>query len=102
MSYLYIENQIFMKKLLLLGFFSFFASIYSFSQGVTNVAKDSLGVPVDTTGIITVKNSYFLSKIIAASNSSLVLRGPAQSFIQFNHLLFKNLFNSIFTNFHFL
>ena len=85
MSYLYIENQIFMKKLLLLGFFSFFAIIYSFSQGVTNVAKDSLGLPLDTTGIITVKNSYFLSKIIATSNSSLVLRGPAQSFIQFNH-----------------
>lgn len=85
MSYLIIENQIFMKKFLLAGFFSFFTIIFAFSQGVTNVAKDSLGVPLDTTGLITVKNSYFLSKIIATSNTSLVLRGPAQSFIQYKH-----------------
>ena len=85
MSYLIIENHTFMKKLLLVGFFSFFTIFIAFSQGVTHVATDSLGVPMDTVGIITVKNSYFLSKIIATSNTSLVLRGPAQSFIQFNH-----------------
>jgi hypothetical protein len=85
MSYLSIENQIFMKKLLLVGFFSFFTIIFTFSQGVTNISKDSLGVPLDTTGLISVKNSYFLSKIIVNSKVPHVLRGPAQSFIQFNH-----------------
>jgi hypothetical protein len=85
MSYLIIENQTFMKKLLLIGFFSFFTIFIAFSQGVTHVATDSLGVPLDTAGLITVKNSYFLSKIIATSNTSLVLHGPAQSFIQYKH-----------------
>ena len=85
MSYLIIEYQTFMKKLLSVAFFSFFTIVFTFSQGVTNVATDSLGVPLDTAGIITVKNSYFLSKIIENSKFPHVLRGPAQSFIQFNH-----------------
>ena len=85
MSYFIVENHSFMKKLLFLSFFCFFTIVFSFSQRVTNLATDSLGAPLDTTGLITVRNSYFLSKIIATSKSSLVLRGPAQSFIQFNH-----------------
>jgi len=85
MSYFIIENHSFMKKLLFVSFFCLFTIIFSFSQRVTYLATDSLGAPVDTTDLITVRNSYFLSKIIAASKSSLVLRGPAQSFIQFNH-----------------
>ena len=85
MSYLYNENQSFMKKLLLLTLFCFSNFIYIFSQGVTYVATDSLGVPIDTAGLITVKNSHFLSKIVATSSIPLVLRGPSQSFIQFNH-----------------
>lgn len=74
-----------MKKLVILTFFSFLTFIYGFSQGVTYVAKDSLGIPLDTIDVITVRNSYFLSKIIANSKTPLVLRGPAQSFVQFNH-----------------
>ena len=74
-----------MRKLSLLVFFCFSTLIYTFSQGVTYVAKDSVGAPLDTVGLITVKNSHFLSKIVASSTIQLVLRGPAQSFIQFNH-----------------
>ncbi len=85
MSYLIIENHTFMKKLLLVVLSSFFISIVGFSQGPVIVATDSLGVPLDTAGLITVKNSQFLSKIVENSKSPLVLRGPAQSFIQFNH-----------------
>lgn len=85
MSYLNIGNQIFMRKLLLFAIFCFSTCFFTFSQGVTYVEKDSLGVPVDTSGLITVKNSHFLSKIIGNSKSPLVLRGPAQSFVQFNH-----------------
>ena len=85
MSYLCIENQIFMRKLLFIVFFCFSSIIFSFSQGVTYVATDSAGAPLDTTGLITVKNSHFLSKIIKTSKLPLVLRGPSQSFIQFNH-----------------
>lgn len=85
MSYLNIGNQIFMRKLLLFAIFCFSTCFFTFSQGVTYFEKDSLGVPVDTSGLITVKNSHFLSKIIGNSKSPLVLRGPAQSFVQFNH-----------------
>jgi len=85
MSYLIIENHAFMKKLLLVVLSSFFISIVGFSQGPVIVSTDSLGVPLDTAGLITVKNSQFLSKIVENSKSPLVLRGPAQSFIQFNH-----------------
>ena len=85
MSYLCIENQILMRKLLFIAFFCFSSIIFSFSQGVTYVATDSAGAPLDTTGLITVKNSHFLSKIIKTSKLPLVLRGPSQSFIQFNH-----------------
>ena len=85
MSYLIIENHTFMKKLLLVVLSSFFISIVGFSQGPVIVSTDSLGVPLDTAGLITVKNSQFLSKIVENSKSPLVLRGPAQSFIQFNH-----------------
>ena len=85
MSYFIIENHSFMKKLLFVAFICFFTFIFSFSQGVTYLVTDSLDAPLDTTGLITVRNSYFLSKIIATSKSSLVLRGPAQSFVQFNH-----------------
>ncbi|MFZ9208271.1 MAG: hypothetical protein ACO21X_04950 [Sediminibacterium sp.] len=74
-----------MRKLLLFAIFCFSTCFFTFSQGVTYVEKDSLGVPVDTSGLITVKNSHFLSKIIGNSKSPLVLRGPAQSFVQFNH-----------------
>jgi len=74
-----------MKKLLLVVLSSFFISIVGFSQGPVIVSTDSLGVPLDTAGLITVKNSQFLSKIVENSKSPLVLRGPAQSFIQFNH-----------------
>ena len=59
--------------------------LLAYGQGVTYVATDSLGVPLDTTAVITVKNSHFLSKIVANSKSPVILRGPAQSFIQFNH-----------------
>jgi len=85
MSYSIIENHSFMKKLLLVVLSSFFISIVGFSQGPVIVSTDSLGVPLDTAGLITVKNSQFLSKIVENSKSPLVLRGPAQSFIQFNH-----------------
>lgn len=85
MSYLIIENHTFMKKLLLVVLSSFFISIVGFSQGPVIVSTDSLGVPLDTAGLITVKNSQFLSKIVENSKSPLVLRGPAQSFIQFDH-----------------
>jgi hypothetical protein len=85
MSYLIIENQRFMKKLLLVVLSSFFIIIVGFSQGPVMVAIDSLGVPLDTSGLVTVKNSYFLRKIVGNSKSPLVLRGPAQSFVQFNH-----------------
>ena len=85
MSYSNIENQIFMRKILLLALFCFSTFFFTFSQGVTYVERDSLGVPLDTAGLITVKNSQFLSKIVENSKSPLVLRGPAQSFIQFNH-----------------
>ena len=64
MSYLCIENQILMRKFLFIAFFCFSSIIFSFSQGVTYVATDSVGAPLDTTGLITVKNSHFLSKII--------------------------------------
>jgi len=74
-----------MKKLLLVVLSSFFISIVGFSQGPVIVSTDSLGVPLDTAGLITVKNSQFLSKIVENSKSPLVLRGPAQSFIQFKH-----------------
>lgn len=85
MSYSIIENHSFMKKLLLVVLSSFFISIVGFSQGPVIISTDSLGVPLDTAGLITVKNSQFLSKIVENSKSPLVLRGPAQSFIQFNH-----------------
>jgi len=85
MSYSIIENHSFMKKLLLVVLSSFFISIVGFSQGPVIVSTDSLGVPLDTAGLITVKNSQFLSKIVENSKSPLVLRGPAQSFIQFKH-----------------
>lgn len=85
MSYFIIENHSFMKKLLLVAFICFVTIIFSFSQGVTYVERDSLGVPIDTSRLITVMNSQFLSKIVGNSRSPLVLRGPAQSFIQFNH-----------------
>jgi hypothetical protein len=74
-----------MKKLLLLALVYIGSIFLVFGQGVTYVATDSLGVPLDTTAVITVKNSHFLSKIIGNSKSQLVLRGPAQSFVQFNH-----------------
>jgi len=85
MSSSIIENHSFMKKLLLVVLSSFFISIVGFSQGPVIVSTDSLGVPLDTAGLITVKNSQFLSKIVENSKSPLVLRGPAQSFIQFKH-----------------
>jgi hypothetical protein len=85
MSYLTIGNQTFMKQLFLLVIFCFLTFFFTFSQGVTYVATDSSGAPLDTTGLITVKNSYFLRQIIKPSSSPLVLRGPSQSFIQFNH-----------------
>ena len=85
MSYYFIENQSFMKKLLFLGFACFYSILFAFGQGVTSVETDSLGVPLDTTGLITVKNSIFFKKIVATSSTPLVLRGPAQTFVQFNH-----------------
>jgi len=85
MSYYFIENQSFMKKLLFLGFACFYSILFAFGQGVTSVETDSLGVPLDTTGLITVKNSIFFKKIVATSSKPLVLRGPAQTFVQFNH-----------------
>jgi hypothetical protein len=85
MSYFIIDNQIFMRKLLLFTLFCFSTFFFTFSQGVTYVERDSLGAPLDTSGLITVKNSHFLNKIIGNSKSPLVLRGPAQSFVQFNH-----------------
>ena len=85
MSYLNFENQTIMKKLLFFAVFYTCSILLSYGQGVTYVAKDSLGVPLDSTDVITVKNSHFLSKIVANSKTSLILRGPGQSFIQFNH-----------------
>ncbi len=74
-----------MKKLLFLAVFYTSSIFLAYGQGVTYVATDSLGVPLDTTAVITVKNSHFLSKIVANSKSPVILRGPAQSFVQFNH-----------------
>lgn len=74
-----------MKKLALLTFFCFTTFFFSYAQGVTYVEKDSMGAPLDTLDVITVKNSHFISKIVANSKSPIVLRGPAQSFVQFNH-----------------
>lgn len=74
-----------MKKLLFLAVFYTSSIFLAYGQGVTYVATDSLGVPLDTTAVITVKNSLFLSKIVANSKSPVILRGPAQSFVQFNH-----------------
>lgn len=85
MSYYFIENQSFMKKLLFLGFCCFCPILFAFGQGEASVETDSLGVPLDTTGLITVKNSIFFKKIVATANTPLVLRGPAQTFVQFNH-----------------
>lgn len=85
MSYYFAENQSFMKKLLFLGFCSICSILFVSGQGVTSIKTDSLGVPFDTTGLITVYNSIFFKKIITTSKTPLVLRGPAQSFIQFNH-----------------
>ena len=74
-----------MKKLLFFAVFYTCSILLAYGQGVTYVATDSLGVPIDTTVVITVKNSHFLSKLIKSSKSPLVLRGSSQSFIQFNH-----------------
>ena len=74
-----------MKKLLFFTIFCTFSILFSFGQGVTYVATDSLGVPLDTSGLIIVKNSHFISKIVKSSTSPLVLRGSSQSFIQFDH-----------------
>jgi hypothetical protein len=74
-----------MKILLFLAVFYTSSIFLAYGQGVTYVATDSLGVPLDTTAVITVKNSHFLSKIVANSKSPVILRGPAQSFVQFNH-----------------
>ena len=74
-----------MKKLLFLAVFYTSSIFLAYGQGVTYVATDSLGVPLDTTAVITVKSSLFLSKIVANSKSPVILRGPAQSFVQFNH-----------------
>ena len=75
-----------MKKSLFFAVFYTCSILLAYGQGVTYVATDSLGVPLDTTDVITVKNSHFLSKIIANSKSPVILRGgPAQSFVQFNH-----------------
>ncbi len=74
-----------MKKLLFFTIFCTFSILFAFGQGVTYVATDSLGVPLDTSGLIIVKNSHFISKIVKSSTSPLVLRGSSQSFIQFDH-----------------
>ena len=74
-----------MKKLLFFAVFYTCSILLAYGQGVTYVATDSLGVPFDTTAVITVKNSHFLSKIVTNSKSPVILRGPAQSFVQFNH-----------------
>ena len=74
-----------MKKLLFFAAFYICSILLAYGQGVTYVATDSLGVPLDTTDVITVKNSHFLSKIVANSKSPIILRGPGQSFVQFNH-----------------
>lgn len=74
-----------MKKLLFLAVFYTSSIFLAYGQGVTYVATDSLSVPLDTSGLIIVKNTHFLSKIVANPKSPVILRGPAQSFIQYNH-----------------
>lgn len=74
-----------MNKLLFFAVFYTCSILLAYGQGVTYVATDSLGVPLDTTDLLTVKNSHFLSKIVANSKTPVMLRGPAQSFVQFNH-----------------
>mgnify|MGYP000041081770 CR=1 FL=1 len=85
MSYLSIENQAFMKKLLLAVLSTFFVSVAGFSQGPIIVSTDSLGVPLDTSSLVTIKNSLFFKKLVQGSTTSLILRGPAQSFVHFDH-----------------
>ena len=85
MSYLSTENQTFMKKLLLAVLSTFFVSVAGFSQSHTIVSTDSLGVPLDTSSLVTIKNSLFFKKLVQGSTTSLILRGPAQSFVHFDH-----------------
>jgi hypothetical protein len=85
MSYLIIENQLFMKKLLFFSLAVFIIQFSVFSQDVTGIQLDSSAKFIDTTGLIAIKKTHFLNILITSSDSSIVLRAPAQSFIQLDH-----------------
>ena len=71
MSYLYIENQHFMKKILTTLFFCLLIQIFGYTQ--------------DTTELISVKKFPLLQRIISNNEAPVILRGTSQSFIHFDH-----------------
>ena len=85
MSYLLVENQTFMKKILFFSFAVFIIHFSGFSQDSSDIKIDSSVKFIDTTGLIAIKKTNFLHILFTSSDASIVLRAPAQSFIHFDH-----------------
>lgn len=85
MSYLLVENQTFMKKILFFSFAVFIIHFSGFSQDSSDIKIDSSAKFIDTTGLIAIKKTNFLHILFTSSDASIVLRAPAQSFIHFDH-----------------
>jgi len=85
MSYLLIENQCCMKKLLFFSLAVFIIQFSVFSQDSTGAKSDTSSTFIDTTSLIALKKTSFLNTLLSSKDSSIVLRAPAQSFIHFDH-----------------
>lgn len=85
MSYLYTDNQYNMKKSLLSLFACLLIQIVGYTQDTTVVKSDTINQLIDTTGLLAVKNSPVLQRILSNNEAPVILRGTSQSFIHFDH-----------------
>jgi len=85
MSYLCTDNQYNMKKSLFFLFACLLIQIIGHTQDTTVVKSDTSNHLIDTTGLLPVKNSTLLKRIISNNEAPILLRGPSQYFIHFDH-----------------